>query len=85
MPCPLLDVHTLAQQAEGLPEHDLKLEIQAQDRAYVIYTSGSTGQPNGVPIAHAQVCRLFEEKDDTLTHLTILDPLTPGPSSTSPL
>lgn len=33
--------------------------LNASNCAYVIYTSGSTGMPNGVPITHGNLVRLF--------------------------
>jgi polyketide synthase PksJ len=38
--------------------------LQNHDLAYVIYTSGSTGTPNGVPIDHGNLCRLFHSTDN---------------------
>lgn len=58
---------TLSELLQALPQHGLeggveRLEgppVLPSERAYIIYTSGSTGQPNGVPIQHAQLLRLF--------------------------
>lgn len=52
----LAELLLLAQQEGVVPLESL---AEPEDIAYIIYTSGSTGQPNGVPIQHKQVCRLF--------------------------
>jgi amino acid adenylation domain-containing protein len=55
----------LAEELDREPEHNLDVELGAEDLAYVIYTSGSTGEPKGVMNGHGAIrSRLLWMQDE---------------------
>ena len=46
----LLDTHS--DRINGLPEHNLNVDVKPDNLAYIMYTSGSSGTPKGVMVTH---------------------------------
>ncbi|MEU7935534.1 amino acid adenylation domain-containing protein [Micromonospora echinofusca] len=54
-----LDMDTLDDALDALPDGDLPPAARPDDLAYVIYTSGSTGRPKGVMMQHRALVNLL--------------------------
>ncbi|AXI80468.1 non-ribosomal peptide synthase/polyketide synthase [Peterkaempfera bronchialis] len=59
-PAVVLDDLAAVTPAEGQPEHDPAVAVDARHPAYVIYTSGSTGRPKAVVMPAAGLLNLLE-------------------------
>ncbi|MFE5587059.1 amino acid adenylation domain-containing protein, partial [Kitasatospora sp. NPDC056531] len=65
-PVVVVDDPALVREADGHPDGDPAVVLDARHPAYVIYTSGSTGRPKGVVVGHGGVASLVATQVERL-------------------